>query len=87
MIKAAIIAGLSVAGTGAVTAAGYGLLYLADNRYLQQQVWVEEKRAGDRRELQRQIDRLEFIQDEERDLTKREKWELKRLESELEELR
>ena len=72
--------------TGLFTAAGYGALYLADGRYVRQDTWVAESRAQERRYLHRRVDELEY-QKEQRDLTSKEQWELRRLWTELKELR
>ena len=81
-VKEAII-GLIV--TAVVTSSGYGAIYLADNRYLRQDTWVAENRRAQRESLQYQIDKLEFLQEKGK-ISDIEKWELKRLKSQLREL-
>ena len=68
-----------------VTTAGYGALYLADNRYVQQKQWIAEKRQSERREIQYRIDKLEWKKAN-ANLTSQEDWELRRLKTELREL-
>jgi hypothetical protein len=65
---------------------GYGALYLADNRYVQQKDWVQESRNAEQRRLQYRIDELEW-QYENATLTPKESWELKQLRSELKRLK
>ena len=72
--------------TAMFTSAGYGALYLADGRYVRQEAWVQESRASERRNLNRRIDELEFQQSR-RQLSDKEAWELRRLKTELQELR
>lgn len=65
----------------ALSASGYGVLLYADNRYVQQQQWIQENRATELRRIQYRIDELEWKikkgQAGDKDL-----WELKRLKSE-----
>lgn len=69
-----------------LTAAAYGTLYLADSRYVKQDTWIAESRAMERRTLNRRIDELEFQQTQ-RNLDAKESWELRRLKTELRELK
>lgn len=82
-MKATII---SLIVTGIFTAAGYGVLLAADGRYVTQDTWIAESRAHERRELLRRIDELEFEKSA-RSLTPTEAWRLRRLKTELRELK
>lgn len=86
-MKTIIISIITAALLAASAAAGQGILYFADQRYIMQSAWVEEKRAEERRRIQYEIDELEYIQNNERPLTEREKWQLRRLRSQMNELR
>lgn len=79
----AIVTSLIV--TALFTSAGYGALFLADGRYVRQDTWIAESRAQERRHLNRRIDELEY-QGGHRNLTSKERWELRRLQTEREEL-
>ena len=82
MMKATILSAMITAGVGAGGYAAYeGILMAGDNRWIRQDVYRETVNNKERRRLQRQIDELEFIKDNERQLTDREKWTLKRLKS------
>ena len=77
---------IAVALTALITTTGYGALYLADNRYVQQKDWVQESRNAEQRRLQYRIDELEWQYDN-ATLTPKESWELKQLKSELKRLK
>ncbi len=77
---------IAVALTALITTTGYGALYLADNRYVQQKDWVQESRNAEQRRLQYRIDELEWQYDN-ATLTPKESWELKQLRSELKRLK
>jgi hypothetical protein len=68
-----------------ISTTGYGALYLADNRYVQQKDWVQESRNAEQRRLQYRIDELEW-QQENSQLSPKESWELKQLKTEKERL-
>ena len=76
--QVAVIIGIA---TPVIGGGGYALKYFADNEYVRQEVWVQENRRERRREIQFQIDELEFISTE-RPLNGKEAWQLKRLKSE-----
>jgi hypothetical protein len=82
-VKATI---LSLIAGAMFTGVGYGVLSLADGRYVRQDTWIAESRAQEKRHLHRRIDELEY-QKEQRDLTAKEQWELRRLWSEMKELK
>lgn len=88
MIKATVV---SAVITAAIGAGGYGawegIKLAGDSRYIRQDVYRETVADSERRRLQRKIDELEFIQDNERQLTDREKWTLKRLKSDINQLK
>ncbi len=77
---------IAVALTALITTTGYGALYLADNRYVQQKDWVQESRNAEQRRLLYRIDELEWQYDN-ATLTPKESWELKQLRSELKRLK
>ena len=71
---------IMLAITIALTSSGYGAVWLADNRYVQNDAY----RAGEARKLQYQIDELKWTA-EQRELTPKESWQLKALERQLKE--
>jgi hypothetical protein len=77
---------IAVALTATFATTGYGALYLADNRYVQQKDWVQESRNAEQRQLQYRIDELEW-QEDNTTLTPKESWELKQLKSQLRRLK
>ena len=70
-----------------ITTSGYGALYLADNRYVQQKQWIAEKRQSEMREIQYKIDKLEWKAKNQPPLSAQEDWELRRLKTEMRELK
>lgn len=78
------IIGIAIAAL--ISTTGYGALYLADNRYVQQKDWVQESRNAEQRRLQYRIDELEW-QQENSQLSPKESWELKQLKTERERLK
>ena len=64
----------------ALTGSGYGGVWLADSRYVQNDAY----RAGEVRKLQYQIDELKWTE-EQRKLTQKESWQLKALQRQVEE--
>jgi hypothetical protein len=88
MIKGAVMSALITAGVGAGGYAAWeGMLLAGDNRYIRQDVYRETVNDSERRRIQREIDELEFIMENERQLTDREKWQLKRLKSDKREIK
>ena len=82
VIKTVAAAALGAVGTGMVYGGYKGLLLAGDNRWVKQDSLV----GKERRDLRRQVDELEFIQANERQLSDREKWNLRRLKSDLKEI-
>ena len=88
MIKSTVISAVVTACVGAGGYAAWeGIKMAGDSRYIRQDVYRETVRDNELRQLQRQIDELEFIRDNERPLSDREKWQLKRLKSDKSNLR
>jgi hypothetical protein len=81
-----IVSAIGIVITTAVATTGYGALYLADNRYVQQKQWVQESRNAEYRRLQYRINELEWTRDN-GSLSAKEDWELKQLKSEQERLK